>query len=247
MSSTEALFNAIYEERFDKVVDALYEGADVNAVEDKVSGYTPLTLILELGAGGNECEKIIRELCNHGASPHLANAWGATPLLSAVSMKQTQWAKLFLAQGAEVNVRGVVDERLSSPLHEAAFWGLYDMMEWLVQAGAITDMHAHKGMQPQAYARTNPVNGPIELMRVGKALKTLPHPIMSLWRHPVDMKHVRFDPIDTLERLPTNWCYRLNEALKNKDWYNATLAIEMGAITSDEVAERIREMRYTSV
>ena len=129
-AATQALFDAIYDGSRERVSDALYEGADVNACETRLSGYTPLTLAFEIG---DSTDAIVQLLCSNGADVHLANAWGATPLMSSLSVKHTQWAKYFLARGAEVNIRGIVDDRLTSPLHEAAYWGLLDMVEWLME------------------------------------------------------------------------------------------------------------------
>ena len=123
----KALFAALYEGDEDAVTAAIWDGADVNACEDGLSGYTPLTLALETGAN----DKLVRALVDNGADVQLANAWGATPLLSALSVKNVQWAQMFLARGASVNVRGMLEGRLSSPLHEAAYWGLHEMLVWL--------------------------------------------------------------------------------------------------------------------
>ena len=242
---TSTMFKALYEGDLKRLIEAIDNGADVNACESGPSGYTPLTLALELGGASEDTERIIRVVYDGGACVHTANAWGATPLISAMSVKQVPWAMTFLASGAEVNVRGIVEERLTSPLHEAAYWGLYDMLEWLIQAGADVEMYAHKHMRPHAYARTNIIHGPIELTRVARILDGYKHPIMSLWRHPVDMKHVKINSINYMEHNSTNWTLRLNECMKNKDWFNALLAIEMGALTSKDIAERVRNKRYT--
>ena len=242
--ATQALFAAIYEGRHDKVIDAIYEGANVNACEDGLSGYTPLTLAFELGGGGKEVDGIYLELFQHGADVHLANAWGATPLISALSVKQTTWAMTFLSRGVDVNARGIVDDRLTSPLHEAAYWGLLDMVDWLIQAGADVEQKAHKRMLPQAYARTNPANGPVVLTRLARALDVASHPVMSLWRHSVDRRYVRWSAFDHLERLPTNWTYMCTSAIKEKNWYQAVLCMEMGAMVSVDVEVRLREKRY---
>ena len=240
--ATKALFDAIYDGSREKVMDALYEGANVNACETTLSGYTPLTLALEVGGHPDE---IVQQLCTHGADIHLANAWGATPLVSALAVKQTSWAKDFLARGAAVNTRGIVDDRLTSPLHEAAYWGLLDMIGWLMQCGADGSMYAHKHMKAQAYARTNPVNGPIELTRIERAIAgSAAHPIMSLWRHPVNTQYMKWNALESMERNPENWTYRWTTAMKNKDWYNALLAIEMGAFVDKEIADMVREKRY---
>lgn len=243
-SAIKALFDAIYNGNQDQVSDAIHKGADVNACESRISGYTPLTLAFEIG---DNVDEIVRLLCLHGADIHLANAWGSTPLLSSIAVKHTTWAKYFLARGAYVNVRGVVDCRLTSPLHEAAYWGMINMIEWLIQAGADTSMYAHNHLRPQNYARANQVNGPVELARIERALdQHQAHPIMSLWRHPIDTTHVRFQSIDFLEHNPENWTYRWAQSMKKKDWYNALIAIEMGAFVDNEVADMVREQRYLS-
>jgi len=234
--ANQELFDGIYNGDQEKVSIAIHKGADVNACETYLSGYTPLTLAFEIG---DNTDEIVRLLCLHGADIHLANAWGSTPLLSSLAVKHTTWSKYFLARGACVNVIGIVENRLTTPLHEAAYWGLLNIIEWLIQAGANTEILAHQRMLPQAYAYTNRVNGPIEIARIERAFDSChAHPIMSLWRHPIDKRYIRFE--ESTEDLT----HRFTTSLKKKDWYNVVLAVEMGAMVDKDIAEMVLDKRY---
>lgn len=243
---TSSLFDAIYACEAENVMSAIFDGADVNACESRLSGYTPLTLAFELGGGGPTVDSILHELYLKGADIHLANAWGGTPLLSALSVKQLPWAMEFIARGADVNVIGIVDDRLTTPLHEAAYWGQLDMVEWLIQAGANVNMRAHKQMTAQEYARTNIINGPVELTRLSRTIETTAvHPILSLGRIPVCERHVKCVSGNGSGTEGGDLTCRWAAAMKNKDWYNALMALEMGAIVPSEVEDLLREKRYT--
>jgi len=239
----KALFAALYEGDEDAVTAAIWDGADVNACEDGLSGYTPLTLALETGAN----DKLVRALVDNGADVQLANAWGATPLLSALSVKNVQWAQMFLARGASVNVRGMLEGRLSSPLHEAAYWGLHEMLVWLMEAGGNKDMRAHRGMRPFEYARTNDEHSPVDLAKVSKALTTKAHPVFSMWREQTVITNVKWESIESMEHNGPNWTMRWSEAMKRRDWHNALLAAEMGGIVPSDVVEKLHEKRYATL
>jgi len=243
--NTARLFDALYRGDEQAVADAIYDGADVNACETTLSGYTPLTL-----AFGFPCEdadvndRIIRQLVAQGADIHLANAWGVTPLLAAVAARKKTWAMDFLAQGADPNARGIVDGCLTSTLHEAAYHCDIEMIEWLFQAGVDKHLRASRGLRADAYARKNRANSPIALAQAMKAFATKPHPILSRWRAPVKRKYAKWDDIDFLERTGTNWTAMCLDAVSKKDWYKALLAAELGAYISAEMHDRIREKRY---
>lgn len=242
---TRRLFDALYAGNEQAVSDALYDGADVNACEPTLSGYTPLTLAFEFPCDTPDVtDRIVRQLVVQGANIHLANAWGTTPLLAAVAAQKKQWAMDFLAQGADPNARGIVDGRLTSALHEAAYNCDIEMIEWLFQAGVDKNLRASRGLRADAYARKNRANSPIALAQAMKAFNTKPHPILSRWRAPVQRKYAKWDDIDFLERTGTNWTAMCLAAVSKKDWHKALLAAELGAYISTEMHERIREKRY---
>jgi hypothetical protein len=241
-SANESLFDAIAIYSIDAARDAIERlDADVDAC---VSTYTPLTLALELPH--NKCRKpIIELLLASGANVHVANAWGGTPLLSAIATGQLGWAREFARRGADVNVLGFVGSKLTSPIHEAAYLGHELSLRFLIEAGADPDMHGPRRRRPMDYARGNLALEPRDLARVLCAIDHTDAKLGVVVHTPVDSRHMLWTNIDNLVRCNTNWQQYWIDAMKKKDWANALMAAEMGAIVSTEVMERLRVMRVT--
>ena len=243
-SANESLFDAIAIHSIDAARDAIERlDADVDAC---VSTYTPLTLALELPRQ-TTMFPIIELLIANGANVHVANTWGGTPLLSAIATGQLGWAQEFAKRGADVNVLGFVGSKLTSPIHEAAYLGHELSLRFLIEAGADPDMHGPRRLRPMDYARGNLALEPRDLARVLCAIdhtdaKPGAHDVIHV---PVDSRHMLWPNIDNLVRCNTNWQQYWIDAMKKKDWANALMAAEMGAIVSTEVMERLRVMRVT--
>lgn len=241
-SANESLFDAIAIHSIDAARDAI-ERLDAN-VDACVSTYTPLTLALELPRQTNMFP-IIELLIASGANVHVANAWGGTPLLSAIATGQLGWAQEFAQRGADVNVLGFMGSKLTSPIHEAAYLGHELSLRFLIEAGADPDMHGPRRLRPMDYARGNLALEPRDLARVLCAIDHTDAKPGVVVHTPVDSRHMLWPNIDNLVRCNTNWQQYWIDAMKKKDWANALMAAEMGAIVSTEVMERLRVMRVT--
>ena len=242
-SANECLLDAISVQSLEAARDAIERlGADVDAC---VSTYTPLTLAIEL-PHSKAMDTIIDLLLANNASVHVANSWGGTPLPSAIATGQLGWAQRFAMNGADVNVLGFVGAKLTSPIHEAAYQGHELSLRFLIDAGADPDMHGPHRLRPMDYARSNLGLEPRDLARV---LCAIDHTDVSLASHvtrtPVDSRHMLWPNIENLVRCNTNWQQYWIDAMKKKDWANALMAAEMGAIVSTEIMELLRTMRVT--
>ena len=73
---------------------------DVNVNHTNWVGWTPLLEAIVLGDGGPTQQEIIRLLLEHGASPHMTDKYGKTPLELARKLGFQEIASLLVAAGA---------------------------------------------------------------------------------------------------------------------------------------------------
>jgi len=243
-TATSALFDAIYAGHAAALAAALARGADANGLEAH-TGFTPLTLAIELGASAAEGAALLAA----GADLHLANAYGATPLLSAVAMKQYAWIQRCLAAGACVTARGVVDDHLTSPAHEACYWGLTDTLVALVRRDpAVLTLRARHGLTPRQYMQLNETLAPQDFAAMDEAIAgccQVPTVAVPVDPVPVDPRHMAFSDAE-LDDPGIDWTQRLNQALPRRDWPAAVLAVEMGAACPEYVRSRVHRARYVT-
>lgn len=82
------------------LVRELVTTTDINVNHTNWVGWTPLLEAIVLRDGGPEQQEIVRLLLDHGASPHLTDKYGRTPLELARKLGFEQIAELLLAAGA---------------------------------------------------------------------------------------------------------------------------------------------------
>ena len=73
---------------------------DININHTNWVGWTPLLEAIVLRDGGPVQQEIVRVLLEHGASPHLTDKYGKTPLELARKLGYTEIANLLVAAGA---------------------------------------------------------------------------------------------------------------------------------------------------
>jgi hypothetical protein len=234
-----SLFEAIYADQVGKADAALAAGADANGLE-QATGFTPLTLALEL----NSAPAIPDALVRAGASLHLANGYGSTPLLSALAWKNMAWVQTCLCAGADVRVRGVVDDFLTSPAHEACYWGMTDvLLELLQRDSTVMQLRAHRGLTPREFMRLNEATlTPQDFAIVDEAVATLQASTCATAQ--TDTRHMFFALAD-LDDASIDWTARLNRALPLRDWPTAIVAAEMGAECAEYVRAHVHRSRYS--
>lgn len=93
------------------------------------------------------------------------NRFKATPLQSAVALKWTDVAKLFIARGANVNCCG---DAGFSPLHEAAGSGQLEIAKLLLERGAKPDAKSDDGKTPLDVALEFKQDQIVDLLRARK-------------------------------------------------------------------------------
>jgi quinoprotein dehydrogenase-associated probable ABC transporter substrate-binding protein len=94
----------------------------------------------------------IRFLAAHGANLNARNSMGATPLISAASVRDSETVKLLLELGANANVRNGAG---LTPLMEAAYRDHVPSVEALLQHGASLTMKDPRGLTPLCIALDN--------------------------------------------------------------------------------------------
>jgi ankyrin repeat protein len=82
------------------LVRELVTTTDINVNHTNWVGWTPLLEAIVLRDGGPDQQEIVRLLLDHGASPHLTDKYGKTPLELARKLGFEQIAELLTAAGA---------------------------------------------------------------------------------------------------------------------------------------------------
>ena len=122
--------------RFERVVDCIAEGDDVNATD--VHGFTPIMLASREGFA-----RIVRALFAAGADPNIAHPNGRTPLHLAASSGRLAVVKLLVTHGANANAVSKIGE---TPMLEAAEFNHRETVGFLKQIGADSDVRGRDGM-----------------------------------------------------------------------------------------------------
>ena len=73
----------------------------INVNHTNFLGWTPLLEAIVLNDGGARQQEIVRLLLAHGASPHMTDKYGKTPLQLARSLGFTAIATLLMDAGAD--------------------------------------------------------------------------------------------------------------------------------------------------
>jgi ankyrin repeat protein len=125
------------------IVHALIEkGADVNRKSTTETGSTALCFAVEGGS-----LEAVKDLLDHGANVNGKSTNGMTPLGYAAIHGKIKEAKFLIANGADVNLLGLVDSRGAewSPLTSAAKEDHLDMLELLLSNGANLEATNNEG------------------------------------------------------------------------------------------------------
>lgn len=84
-----------------EIVKILLADTDINVNHTNFVGWTPLLEAIVLNDGGDTQQAIIRLLLDNGASPHMTDKYGKTPLELAREKGYEPIARLLIAAGAE--------------------------------------------------------------------------------------------------------------------------------------------------
>jgi ankyrin repeat protein len=130
-----------------EVAEVLIEhGANVNAKDNK-NNFTPLHFAVMAHSRNLELAEL---LIRNGADINAVGPLGGqTPLHMAVAAGNISLTTLFIAKGADVNIR---NENGTTPLHEAARRGYKEIVEFLIEKGAQINSKDNDGMTPLAEA-----------------------------------------------------------------------------------------------
>jgi ankyrin repeat protein len=139
---TSPLHEAALQGRTDAVARALDRGADVNARDPSIFGWTPLNAAAF--AGRTEVAKL---LLANGADVNASGDAGLhwPPLFEAAFAGHADMVDLLLAEGADVTAR---DPEGRSPLHVAARVGSVEPAKLLLSAGADPNATDGSGLTP---------------------------------------------------------------------------------------------------
>jgi ankyrin repeat protein len=120
-------------------------GADVNVLDE--NGNTPLKY-----ASAEPHPQVLRALIALGASPHISDRRGFTPIHCVAGHgfyeEAIEMAEILIAAGADVNVRSKVHGFV--PLHEAR---TVEMIDFLLVHGADPTITNDEGKTPKEYLR----------------------------------------------------------------------------------------------
>lgn len=83
-----------------EIVRELLSKTDINVNHTNFVGWTPLLEAIVLNDGGAKQQEIIKLLLDHGASPHMTDKYGKTPLQLANEKGYKEIAQLLIAAGA---------------------------------------------------------------------------------------------------------------------------------------------------
>jgi len=124
-------------------------GADVNA-KDNDKNFRPLHFAVMAKSKSSELAEL---LIHNGADLNATGPLGGqTPLHMSVSAGNIFLTRLFIAKGANVNMR---NKSGATPLHEAAQRGYKEIVEFLIEKKAQINAKDNVGMTPLDYARFN--------------------------------------------------------------------------------------------
>lgn len=122
-----------------EVVDALVAGgANPNAV-DSIQEQTPLLIAARRGHLA-----VMKALLRHGANPDAFNSFGSTALHMGASNGSADVARIWLDNGASVNLASKSKSRHTA-LHYAARSGNIDVINLLLKAGADVNASSSDG------------------------------------------------------------------------------------------------------
>ncbi|RMD76258.1 MAG: ankyrin repeat domain-containing protein [Lentisphaerae bacterium] len=131
----------------------LERGANPNEIDTDDNCLTPLHLTAENGD-----VETMQVLLEFGADPNCRSRWG-TPLHHSLGIHEKfsrerclEIVKLLLAHGADINACIQPGKDAWTPLHQACTEGLKDVVEFLLQKGARTDL-ANDGLTPLMVAQ----------------------------------------------------------------------------------------------
>ena len=137
-----ALHIAVKKRNYDKAVELIRNGADINATDR----YNMTALNY---AATNGHVKIAKLLLEGGANVNTKNEFGMTALNYAATNGHLDIAKLLIAKGADVNAK---NEFGMTALHSATKNGHVDIAKLLIQLGANIDAQDNYQYTPLHYA-----------------------------------------------------------------------------------------------
>jgi len=98
----------------------------------------------------------LKKLLETGFNPDSKLAGGMTPLVTAVSIGESESVEMLLDAGADPSMQIEEEGRFFGPIHEAAGQGRVDCLEMLLDAGAPVDM---KGSHSMTALHSAVING----------------------------------------------------------------------------------------
>jgi ankyrin repeat protein len=138
-SPDSALMFAVGSDNVSAVLQAITQGANVNAAADEL-GWTPLLMASRAGY-----TDLVRALLGHGADPNARDkvkGYGDSCLMQAAAKGHVEIVKDLIRKGARVND---ANEQGFTPLIYAAWFGHLEVVEILLKAGTRINAKAKNG------------------------------------------------------------------------------------------------------
>ena len=146
-AKSEALLDAVKQNRVDQIQELLNSGLDIN--RPVIRDGTALMIAVKRGDKG-----MVQTLIDLGANVNQASIYDGNPLIIAAKTNNIELAELLLDQGADVNSIVPFDE---TPLINASRFGHFEMTKLLIDRGADVNLSV-KTSARDGYQNRSPLN-----------------------------------------------------------------------------------------
>lgn len=130
----EDLFYFASKGKFQRMKQAILDGADINAQDNECEMNTALIYVIEYSSRNLD---VVNWLVAHGANQEISDEFGNTPLIVSARWNCVDIAKFLLENGANVDAK---DKWGYTALMRASIKGHFDVAKLLLEYGADTSI-----------------------------------------------------------------------------------------------------------